>query len=1170
MNSKIQKFVFMMCFLSTFSLPLAAQLNLGRIFGGITDESGGAIVDATVTVLDVQRGVTRPLVTDSAGQYSAPSLQPGTYTVRVEAKGFKTIDRSDIAVGVGQDIRIDLTLQPGEQTQTVTVTGAVPQVNTTNAQLGGTIENQEINELPINGRQYTHLLDYHPGILAKPGAGSQGFLSNGGRPEAQVWMLDGLYNVNIYNASSPVIGGATAAAGPDQATILPIDAIQEVNVIENPKAEYGWKPGAIVNIGLKSGTNSIHGTAFAFGRNDAMDARNPFLASIQAKAAVELEQWGGSIGGPIKKDKLFYFGAFEAQNYTFGNPKLVQIPTSASGAGTGSSFPDAIAAIKKLGLTPNTLSLNLAGCTASGACNAANGIFGNAGALQADPIALLISGGSHNFIAKTDYHINDHNSLNGEFVYGLGNFLYPSSAIQQYWEIGLKDQIAEVARAVWAWTPNANWVNEARLGIEHSNASANIAECGASVGQPNYAALGFTTGLPQNPPACGFPVITITGFSSLGQSGPISGNNFNTYEGSDSVSYTRGRHLFKFGGELRHSSWTGASYTAIRGTLSFGSVSAFSGATPLEDFLMGTPASGTALFGDPLRTVSVNAYSAFIQDDWRVTSRLTANLGLRYEYEPPITASNNLIGNFNPRAPEGLVQETSSTNVYNGDKNNFAPRLGLAWDLTGKGTTVVRAGAGVVYTTTALLNLLSSPQGATLSTIPTGFTFVQPNGTRVAGPGNINVGTGAFTSSQLQWAPNAPIFGTSAASLACGNGLGSVNPNAATGPTNPGNPAPCALHVLNPNFLQGYVTTWTLGVQHAFTNNLSLDLSYVGNHGTKLASVIDLNQPAPGAKNGGTAPSSGAEQIRRPYYSQFPYYSQIFYYSGNENSNYNGLQAALTQRTSHGLSFTVGYTFAHALDVQSTDTANGSPAVMNSNDPNLDYGAASWDVRHHLTVTTTYVIPGKKSPGQILEGWQLNSAVTLLSAFPWNAYDAASDISGTGELLDRWYLSGNPGDFTPGGRTPIPCFGAKGCTAAIPAACTTAAASVPTGPTGQTGLQALAALGCYMEGSSVIVPATQGTFGTMGRDVLRGKGFSEWDTSISKNTKLFKERLTAQFRAEFFNVLNHVNYAPGGTTGSSLSSPTSFGQSASTPDTANPVIGSGGPREIQLGLKFIF
>lgn len=1160
-----------------FSLPGFAQLNLGHIFGGITDQSGGAIVGATVSVIDVERGVTRPLVTDGAGQYSAPSLIPGTYTVRVEAKGFKTIERTDIVLGVGQEVRVDLTLQPGEQTQTVTVTGEAPQVNTANAELGGSIENTQLSELPINGRQYTHLLDYHPGILAKPGAGSQGFLSNGGRPEAQVWMLDGLYNVDIYNASSPVIGGATAAAGPDEATILPVEAIQEVNVIENPTAEYGWKPGAVVNIGLKSGTNSVHGSAFAFGRNDAMDARSAFLKPIQGKAQMELEQYGGSIGGPIKKDKLFYFGSFEAQNYSIGNPVIDQIPTATSGAGAGSSLPDAIAAIKKLGLTPNQLSLNLAGCTAAGVCNAANGLFGNSAATASDPLALVISGGSKNFIAKTDYHLNDHNSINGEFAFGRGNFLYPSSAIQQYWEIGLPDQIAEVARAVWAWTPNSNWVNEARLGIDHRNSSAQITECTQSVGQPNYStAFGFTSGLPQAPPACGFPVVAITGFSSLGQGGPISANNFNTYEGSDSVSYTRGKHLFKFGGELRHSSWTGATYTGIRGTLSFGSVAAFSGATALEDFLMGTAASGTALLGNPLRNVGVDAYAAFAQDEWRLTSRITANLGLRYEYEPPITAANNLIGNFNPSAPEGLVQETGSTNVYNGDKNNFAPRAGLAWDLTGKGTTVLRAGAGVVYTTTALLNLMSSPQGATLSTIPTGFTFVQPNGTKVAGPGNIDVGTLSLTGAQLQWQPNAPVF-SSGGTLQCGNGLGSVNAGAATGAGNPGNPSPCALHVINPNFRQGYVTTWTLGVQHAFTNSLSLDVAYVGNHGTKLASVVDANQPTPGAKNTGSAPGSGNEQIRRPYYSQFPYYSQIFYYTGNESSSYNALQSTLTQRVSHGLSFTAGYTLAHALDIESTDTGNSAPGVMNGANPNLDYGAASWDARHHFTLTATYVIPGKKSPGQMLEGWQLNSAYTVLSAFPWNANDTGDDISGTGELDDRWFISGSPSDFTPGGPTPIPCFGVatssfgktSSCSQTVPAACTTAAAQVPTGPTGQTGAQALAALGCYMQGNSVIVPATQGTYGAMGRDVLRGKGFEEWDMSVSKNWK-FKERLNAQFRAEFFNVLNQVNYAPGGTSGSSLSSPASFGLAASSPNSANPVVGSGGPREIQLGLKLTF
>ncbi len=583
------KFILAACLcLTLFSLPAFSQLNLGRVLGVVTDQSGGVIAGTTVSVIDVERGVNRPLVSDAAGEFSASSLIPGNYTVRVEAAGFKTIERKDIVVGVGQDVRVDLSLQPGEQNQLVTVTGDAPQINTTNVQLGGILQNEDLNELPINGRQYTHLLEYHPGVLAKPGAGSQGFLSNGGRPEAQVWMLDGLYNVNIYNASSPIIGGATASAGPDQATILPVDAIQEVNVIENPKAEYGWKPGAEINIGLKSGTNTVHGTGFAFGRDAALDARNPYLTSAQGKAAVELEQYGGSIGGPIKKDKLFYFGAYEAQHYSLEVPKIVQIPTTASsgsGLSTSNSFPLAIADMATHSITPSQLSLNLAGCTAAGACNAANGVFGNSTSSSSDPIALVTSGGSHNFITKVDYHLNDHNSLNGEFVYGLGNFLYPASAIQQYWEIELHDQLAEVGRAVWAWTPNANWVNELRFGIDHSNASGTIAECNLSVGQPTYAsAFGFTSGLPQNPPACGFPVITITSFAALGQGGSITVNNFTTTEGSDSVSYTHGKHLIKFGGELRHSGWSGATYTGIRGTLSFGSVAAFTGATALEDF----------------------------------------------------------------------------------------------------------------------------------------------------------------------------------------------------------------------------------------------------------------------------------------------------------------------------------------------------------------------------------------------------------------------------------------------------------------------------------------------------------------------------------------------------------------------------------------------------------
>lgn len=324
------------------SVPVFAQANYGRIDGTITDQTGGAIVGSTVTVTDVQRGVSRTLVSDSAGAYSAPNLIPGTYTVRAEFKGFSTVDRQDILLETGKDVRVDLSLQPGEQTQTVTVTGEPPAVDTTNAQLSGTIENQAIADLPINGRQYRTLLTLTPGMLATPGTANNKQMGyNNTRPEDLVYLLDGLYSVNPH-AGTPTIGGNTAGGGPDQSTILPVDAIQEINVVGNPKAEYGWKPGAQVILGLKSGTNGLHGTAFAFGRDDAFDAKNPFLSPTQPKAAEELEQFGGSIGGPIKKDKLFYFGSYEGQRFLVGTPKQIQEPTTAPGFGTGSSFPDAI------------------------------------------------------------------------------------------------------------------------------------------------------------------------------------------------------------------------------------------------------------------------------------------------------------------------------------------------------------------------------------------------------------------------------------------------------------------------------------------------------------------------------------------------------------------------------------------------------------------------------------------------------------------------------------------------------------------------------------------------------------------------------------------------------------------------------------------------------------
>jgi hypothetical protein len=335
------------------ALPVFAQLNLGQISGTLTDSSGSVVPNATVTVTDVARGVTRALTTDSTGQYSAPSLAPGTYTVRAEATGFSTTVRQGIDVGVGQELRIDISLQPGQQTQTVVVTGTPPIINTTSSVISTTLESKAINELPLSGRLYTKLLDYTPGVAGRPGGNTPTYSSNGAGTMANMWMLDGVDDVNQFAASGPLFGATTSA---DELTILPLDSIQEVNVIANPRAEFGWEQGAVVNVGLKSGTNTLHGTAYAYGRYTGWDAASPYLGPLP-KATDEFKQFGASIGGHIIKDKLFYFGSYEGFRYTVGAPNIVQAPSSLSlGGDPTNSLPDAIKDLKANGITPNQLS----------------------------------------------------------------------------------------------------------------------------------------------------------------------------------------------------------------------------------------------------------------------------------------------------------------------------------------------------------------------------------------------------------------------------------------------------------------------------------------------------------------------------------------------------------------------------------------------------------------------------------------------------------------------------------------------------------------------------------------------------------------------------------------------------------------------------------------------
>src|SRR6202050_3839574 len=427
-----------------FSISTQGQSTTGRLLGTLTDQSGAAVRGASVVITDVQRGTSRTMTTDETGGYAGPDLQPGTYRIRVAVKGFKSVERPNVQIEVATDVRVDFTLQPGQVSETVTITEEVPLINPTSATLGGTLSNKEINDLPLNGRNYENLLQLRPGVMRYPGGGFSTTSTDGLRAEDNAYFIEGLFNSEPFSGQG-IINGAGIAG--DSATILPIDAIQEFNVQENPPAEYGWKPGAIINVGLKSGTNSLHGTAFAFGRDGAMDARNYFNAAPAAKTSRTLEQFGGSFGGALIKDKAFFFGAYEGQRYDVGNTYSVTTPSmqplalapgtppnctspALAGLDCNGSIPNAIADLLASGYTVATAgpcsgpcispaSQLISGCTVSaGGVVTCNGTgFPTNNTQSIDVVQGFPNNvGVDNVIAKVDYNLNQRNNISGLYL----------------------------------------------------------------------------------------------------------------------------------------------------------------------------------------------------------------------------------------------------------------------------------------------------------------------------------------------------------------------------------------------------------------------------------------------------------------------------------------------------------------------------------------------------------------------------------------------------------------------------------------------------------------------------------------------------------------------------------------------------------------------------------
>ena len=1226
-----------------FCLPLFPQTSQGTIQGGVFDQSGGAIAGAVVSVIDVARGVTRALNTDSAGQYVANGLTPGTYTVRAEAKGFRNVEHSGVLLEVGQNIRVDLVVQPGEQTQTITVTGEIPAVDTTDAVLGGTVSNQSINALPLNGRNFERLLQLRPGSVADVGAGTGSSSTNGRRDRSDMLRVEGIAEI-----SSSSVGSLLNASyrGGDTASLVPIDAIQEFSSTQNPKAEYGWKDGSIVNVGIKSGTNSIHGTAYAFGRDArATDAGNYFLKGVPSTPGTPaipvvtpatLEQFGATAGGPILKDKLFWFVNYEGVRVDVGDVATLTMPSDVamSPAVDPKNQLSVVDACKFL--TPakiNGLSAQLAGlnpntCVVTPASSTVENVFPFATSATSNIIVPTIPSNIplNNGLFKVDYVAGPHHHLNGMYYVSKSKNLTTSQGtVLPQWATGANND-SQQYDGDWTWTPNSAWVNDFTLGYVFIHDSTFTPDQNMLAGNPWPNGYGMPTGV-TNPLYGGFPTLSITSFSGIlgcncrtGIRGPQGDLDL-----VENVSYLRGKHTFKFGFEYLDVIFDGDAFPGVQGAATF---------KTLQDFLQGIPDKGSIFLGDADQKTRMHWYGGFVQDDWRIKPRITLNLGLRYEHYGSPVERNNFLGNFdpnvNPNATPAVLQFGPGAPLAREFKpqwGTLSPRVGVAWDLHGNGKTVVRAAGGISTTATILDAFIQSvPFGANFPSINVNNSGTAAN---LHTPGRVTLGKcpTSFCASQWNWnLTGVPIFPT--AGTAVINNVTYTGVTCAPAGFAPST-TPCQTSSVNPNFRQPRAAEWNLDIQRAITNSLTLDVAYVGNHAWDESNIVDLNEPPIGtgwnttwtaaqltAYNaalpkgqsalalGDVGLTSGqiclnsapaynvcpvntfAERAAAQYGGIFPYLSQIEQQSFGDTASYNALQVTLQGRTYHGLTFLAAYSYAHALSELDTQSGSSKETVAtDKNNLRLNYGNSAYDLRHRFIFSPTYLISGMKSPGQMLQGWSINGIVTLQSGLPWNPSDLTStDLTGTGENTntqvgngsDQYWNYTGPRSAFKASATPIPCFGnLAGCTSGVPQACLTASQAPYSGNAQLQGLAlaALTNLGCYMQGGGILTPPAYGTVGNAGRNLFPGANYYNVDFSIAKLWKL-KERYTAQFRVEFFNLFNRADFAvPAAAT--SQSDPSTgitggFGYAQNTPDLTNAVLGSGGPRHIQFGLKLTF
>jgi outer membrane receptor protein involved in Fe transport len=1087
----LARWTFVRCAVLLIPALLCAQSFRGSIRGKVRDASGALLSGAKVGARNNATGLTREAHTGEDGGYVLVELPAGVYAVTAQAAGLSPVAQN-VVVNVGLDTTADFDVTKVQQrVDVVTVTEAAPLVDAERDVLGEVVDRRLVTELPLNGRDFGKLVALVPGATVEPSgvaaiqSGFGQFAINGNRDRSNNYTLDGtdnndpFFNNSAFNQTG--IGGAPAS-------LLPIDAIEEFNLQSQFSAEYGRNSGSVVNIITRSGTNQVHGSAFEFLRNDAIDARNYFNRAINPDTGLQARKspfrnnnFGVSLGGPIFKDRTFFFGAYEGQRERVTSDFALAVPTQ-------QQISNAQALAGGNGVTPSaalTSILSLYPTSASGSL----------------PGHVSDKNDVDSLIAKIDHQISSSESVTGRYAFARSEQVFPlgglgfgaGSRLSQFAQTSpTRVQLVSVSLLS---TLSPSKINEVRFGYSRYRTSFNSSDANFD---PSSLGIDFGTGklsLPEFDFGGVFENLGATAFSIP------RGRTSQSFQFLDNFTWIRGRHNIKFGAEFRRAAIKNFNDNLERGLITFSpdnsGLALCTGATPpascddpgavvLANYYLGNTFA-LANVGNTNRNTFNNGLSFFAQDDFRMSPNFTWNVGVRWEYFGPISEEHNLLSNLGRDGQLAMVGTDGVNGAYPRDLNNFGPRLGFAWNaLPG---TVVRGSYGVYYDYIPQdLMIANFTSSAGLVTNPIGPQAVLP----------LNFDSNAFSGTT-----SGPVF---------------------TAPSAPYPPAGANIFITPRNLATPYTQNWNLNLEEELSKSLALQLGYVGSKGTRLTRLLDANQPD----------VNGNRVV-------FPQYGAVDEFATVSGSTYNALQATLRTKNWHGLSGFAGYTWSKSLDDASDAIDfNFSTVAFPQDSTNLraEHGPSNFDTRHRFTMAFTYQVPHLFGPHRLADGWQLNTILAAQSGRPVpivSAKDTSALPNSNFNTRSNFHQRPN---LVPGHN-----------------------------PINSNWESAPDAIG-YLNGNAFAQPP-DGTFGNLGRNAIFGPKFWNVDFALAKSTQIF-DRLNLQFRAEFFNIFNHPNFAlpnffvnPGAG---------QQGLITQTPDQAqtNPGLGGGGPRVVQLGLKLLF